>query len=110
MSSQIAILDSPDRLILSQEAQTALGLHAGSRIQVIIEQGKVTLQPVEQEVQRRGTEEVSSSSSAGEEIIHRRKQEAKVEVDRITAELRDMFAGEPSLEDEYFRLRDTDKW
>ncbi len=33
-----------------------------------------------------------------------------MEVDRIAAELRAMFAGEPSLEDEYFRLRDTDKW
>ena len=110
MNSQIAILDSPDRLILSQEAQAALGLHAGSRIEVIIEQGKVTLQPLEQEVQPSGSEEVSPSSDDGPEVPQQRKHRALMEVDRIAAELRAMFAGEPSLEDEYFRLRDTDKW
>jgi hypothetical protein len=37
-------------------------------------------------------------------------REAKAKVDEIAAELRAMFAGEPSLEDEYFRDRDKDKW
>jgi hypothetical protein len=38
------------------------------------------------------------------------EREAKARVDKIAAELRAMFAGEPSLEDEYFRDKDKDKW
>jgi hypothetical protein len=109
MSSQIAVLDSPDRLILSREAQTALDLHTGSRIEVIIEQGKVTLRPLDQKLQHPASEG-ASSFGASEEVLSQRKHEAKIEVDRIAAELRAMFAGEPSLEDEYFSLRDPDKW
>jgi hypothetical protein len=35
---------------------------------------------------------------------------SKAEVDEIIAEMQGMFKGQPSLEDEYFRDRDKDKW
>jgi hypothetical protein len=45
-----------------------------------------------------------------DELHADREREAKAKVDRIAAELRGMFAGQSSLEDEYFRDRNTDKW
>jgi hypothetical protein len=114
MTAQIATLTSPETLPLSPEAQSALGLRAGSRIAVTIEQGRVTLQPLELEDEEEDLDRLagslSSSPSMADELQKERAQEAKAKVDTIAAELRAMFAGEPSLEDEYFRDRDKDKW
>ncbi len=106
MSAHIAILDSPGTLRLSEEAQAALHLHAGSRIAVTIEEGKVTLQPAEEDDLVGNPP--SPQTAAGS--IEERECEAKARVERITNELREMFAGQPSLEDEYHRTRDVDKW
>jgi len=110
MNSQIAILTSPETLPLSREAQDALGLRAGSRVTVTIEEGRVTLQPLEEDDLDQLAGSLSSSPSMADELHADREREAKAKVDRIAAELRGMFAGQSSLEDEYFRDRNTDKW
>lgn len=112
MSAQIAILTSPEILHLSVEAQAALGLHAGSRISITIEEGRVTLQPVEEDDLDRLAGSLSSTPRMAEELREDedKDREAKAKVDRITRKLRGMFADGPSLEDEYFRTRDVDKW
>ncbi len=46
MERQIAILNSNGSFPLPQEAQSSLGLHAGSRLAVSIEDGRIVLQPV----------------------------------------------------------------
>jgi hypothetical protein len=105
MAAQIAIIDSPDTLRLSEEAQAALRLHPGSRISVTIEEGKVTLEPA-------GTNQLDANPSTAPlgDIDEERVRKAKAHVERISAELKNLFAGEPSLEDEFFRTRDIDKW
>jgi hypothetical protein len=109
MSAQIAIVESPDTLRLSREAQTALGIRAGSRISMTIEQGRVILEPLEEDdLNLAGS--LSSSASMADELLADRKREARAKVDQIASELRSMFAGGPSLEDEYLRSRDVDKW
>jgi bifunctional DNA-binding transcriptional regulator/antitoxin component of YhaV-PrlF toxin-antitoxin module len=110
MTAQIATLTSPETMPLSPEAQSALGLRAGSRIAVTIEQGRVILQPLEEDDLDQLAGSLSSTPSMADELQQERAQEAKSKVDTIAAELRAMFAGEPSLEDEYFRDRDKDKW
>jgi bifunctional DNA-binding transcriptional regulator/antitoxin component of YhaV-PrlF toxin-antitoxin module len=110
MASQIAILTSPETLPLSPEAQSALGLRAGSRVTVTIEEGRVILQPLEEGDLGQLAGDLFRSPSMADEILDERDRAAKAKVDRIAAELRGMFAGQPSLEDEYFRNRDKDKW
>jgi bifunctional DNA-binding transcriptional regulator/antitoxin component of YhaV-PrlF toxin-antitoxin module len=110
MTAQIAILTSPETLPLSPEAQSALGLRAGSRLAVTIEEGRVILQPLEHDPLDQLAGSLTSSPSMADELLAERDREAKAKVDRIAAELRGMFAGQPSLEDEYFRNRDKDKW
>jgi hypothetical protein len=75
MSAQIAILDSPETLPLSAEAQSALGLHAGSRISVTIEQGRVILQPLEEDDLDQLAGSLSSSPGMAEELQQDRRQE-----------------------------------
>ena len=104
MSAQIATVESPDTLRLSQEAQSALRLRAGSRIAVTIEQDKVTLEPLLED------DSNCTCPATTEQPFEDRKREARARVDQIAQELRSMFAGQPSLEDEYFRTRDVDKW
>jgi hypothetical protein len=104
MSAQIATVESPDTLRLSQEAQSALRLQVGSRIAVTIEQDKVTLEPLQED------DSNCAFPAAADEPSEDRKREARARVAQIAQELRSMFAGEPSLEDEYFQTRDADKW
>jgi bifunctional DNA-binding transcriptional regulator/antitoxin component of YhaV-PrlF toxin-antitoxin module len=104
MTAQIATLTSPETLPLSPEAQSALGLRPGSRIAVTIEHGRVILQPLKEDDLNQ------LASGMIEKPQHDRDREAKAKVDTIAAELRALFAGGPSLEDEYFRDRDKDKW
>ncbi len=110
MNAQIAILESPDTLRLSQEAQSALGIRAGSRISMTIEEGRVILEPFEEDDLKQFAGSLSSPASIADELTEDRKREARAKVDQIANELRSMFAGQPSLEDEYFRTRDVDKW
>jgi hypothetical protein len=75
MSAQIAILDSPETLPLSAEAQSALGLRAGSRISVTIEQGRVILQPLEEDDLDQLAGSLSSSPGMAEELQQDRRRE-----------------------------------
>jgi hypothetical protein len=75
MSSQIAILDSPDRLILSEEAQAALGLRAGSRVSVTIEEGRVILQALEEDDLNQLAGSLSSTPGMAEELRQDRRRE-----------------------------------
>jgi hypothetical protein len=75
MSAEIAVLASPEVLPLSAEAQSALGLHAGSRISVTIEQGRVTLQPLEEDDLEQLAGSLSSSPGMAEELQQDRRLE-----------------------------------
>ncbi len=75
MSSQIAVLASPESLPLTVEAQAALGLHAGSRIAVTIEQGRVILQPLEEDDLEQLAGSLSSSPGMADELQQDRRQE-----------------------------------
>jgi hypothetical protein len=75
MSARIAILTSPELLPLSVEAQSALGVHAGSRIAVSIEQGRVILQPVEEDDLKQLAGSLSSPISMADELQQDRRQE-----------------------------------
>jgi len=75
MSAHIAILATPETLPLSAEAQSALGVHAGSRIAVTIEQGRVTLQPLEEDDLEQLAGSLSSSPSMADELQQDRRQE-----------------------------------
>jgi hypothetical protein len=110
MGTMIATLDSEQTLSLPPEATSALGLRPGSRFAVTLKDGAILLQPLLADSldQLRGI--FSSNPRLEDDRIPTRREEAKSEVDRIATELRDMFKGEPSLEDEYFSLRDPDKW
>jgi hypothetical protein len=68
MAAQIAIIDSPDTLRLSEEAQAALRLHPGSRISITIEEGKVTLQPAEEDDLDDLAGSLASSHSMADEL------------------------------------------
>jgi len=69
MSAQIATLASPETLPLSAEAQAALGLHAGSRISVTIEEGRVILQPLEEDDLDQLAGSLSSTPGMAEELL-----------------------------------------
>ena len=85
MAAQIAIVDSPDTLHLSEEAQAALRLQPGSRIAVTIEEGKVTLEPAEKKV----------------------TQPPMLDgLDRLFG----IFSSTPGLEDDLKEWRSQDKW
>jgi hypothetical protein len=75
MSAHIAILATPETLPLSAEAQSALGVHAGSRIAVTIEQGRVTLQPLEEDDLEQLAGSLPSSPSMADELQQERRQE-----------------------------------
>jgi len=82
MATQITIVDSPDTLHLSDEAQAALRLQPGSRIAVTVEGGKVTLESADQ------------------------VQPAVNGLDRLFG----MFASMPGLEEDLKEWRRQDKW
>ena len=103
MAAQIAILDSPDTLHLPAEAQAALRLHAGSRIAITIEENRVVLQPADEPP-------IDAASEKSKLLTEQDEREARARVEEFTNALQSLFAGQPSLEDEYFRTRDTDKW
>jgi len=86
MERQIAILNNDGQLVLTPEVQSALGIPPQSKVEVVVDDREIRLLVPDQ---RRVSEE---------------------EARRIMGELRGMFAGEPSLEDECFRDRDRDKW
>jgi len=88
MISQSATIESPDKVPLSKEVQEALGLRAGSGIEITIEEGKVTLQPLEDDGRSR-------LSEAGTR--------------RAIGELRGMFRGQPSLEDDLHKMRQEEE-
>ena len=75
VSAQITVLSSPETLPLSAEAQAALGLHAGSRISVTIEQGRVILQPLEEDDLDQLAGSLSSSPGMTEELQQDRRLE-----------------------------------
>jgi len=75
MSAHIAILASPENLPLSAEAQSALGVRAGSRIAVTIEQGRVVLQPLEEDDLEQLAGSLASSISMSDELQQDRRQE-----------------------------------
>ncbi|HWB32550.1 MAG TPA: hypothetical protein VG714_05190 [Acidobacteriaceae bacterium] len=86
MAAQIAIFDSPDILHLSEEAQAALRAQPGSRISVLIEDGKVTLQPAAEE---------HGESVGGQKTLD---------------DLCGIFSSTPGLEDDLKEWRRQDKW
>ncbi|HEY2859693.1 MAG TPA: hypothetical protein VGJ21_14835 [Terracidiphilus sp.] len=86
MAAQITIVDSPDTLPLSEEAQAALRLRPGSRISITIEEGKVTLEPAEKEARE------PASAANG--------------LDRLFG----IFSSTPGLEDDLKEWRGQDKW
>jgi hypothetical protein len=110
MSSQIATVTSPETLSLSEDAQTALGLHIGSRFAITLSEGRITFEPINQA----GSSHLQDTEAAPQVIKEPYQREVRrlpeEEATRIISELRGMFRGEPSLEDEYFRDRDKDKW
>ena len=75
MSAQIAIVESPDTLRLSQEAQSALRLRAGSRISMTIEEGRVILEPLDEDDLNQLAGSLSSSASMADELQQDRRQE-----------------------------------
>jgi len=110
MGTMIVTLDSKQTLSLPPEASSALGLSAGSRLAVTVKDGAIFLHPLAANESDQVSGLSSSNPGLDDDLIAMRREEAKAEVDRIATELRDMFKGEPSLEDEYFSLRDPDKW
>jgi hypothetical protein len=75
MAAQIAIIESPDTLRLSEEAQAALRLHPGSRITVTVEEARVTLQPVEEDDLDDLAGSLASSPGMAEELQADRRRE-----------------------------------
>ena len=104
MAARFAVLEYPDTLHLPEEAQAALRLHPGSRIAITIEEGRVVLQTAEEEARP------TSETDRAELLAEQKERDARARVEEIGNNLRSLFAGQPSLEDEYFRTRDRDKW
>lgn len=75
MAAQITIVDSPDTLHLSDEAQAALRLEPGSRIAVIIEDDCVILQPVEEDDLEALAGSLASSPSMADELQSERRND-----------------------------------
>jgi hypothetical protein len=75
MAAQITVVDSPDVLRLSHEAQTALRLHPGARLSVIIQDDCVILQPVEEDDLEALAGSLASSPSMADELQSERRSE-----------------------------------
>ena len=84
MAAQIAVVDSPDTLHLSEEAQAALRLRPGARVAVTIEEDRVILEPVAQQ----------------------RVETESAELD----ELYGAFSSTPGLAEDLREWRSQDKW
>ena len=73
-------------LVLPPEIQRTLGIAPGSRVEIVVQGRHVEITPRERP------------------IIDRERAQKALE------NLHGIFAGEPSLEDEYFLTRDKDRW
>jgi hypothetical protein len=85
MQRQIATFDN-GHLVLTPEVQSALGIPSDSRTEVLVGDREIRI------------------------LVPEQRRLSVEEADRIIDGLRGMFAGQPSLEDEFFRARDVDKW
>jgi AbrB family looped-hinge helix DNA binding protein len=86
MERQIATVDNNGQLLLPAEVQSALGIPPGSEVEILVQDQEIRL------------------------LVQGKRRLPEADANRIINELRGIFAGEPSLEDEYFRDRDKDKW
>ena len=86
MERQVATVAYDGQLTLPAEVQSALGIAPGSEVEIVVHDQEIRL------------------------VIQEKRRVSQAETDQIISELRGMFKGEPSLEDEYFRDRDRDKW
>lgn len=75
MAAQIAIIESPDTLRLSEEAQAALRLQPGARLSVIIEDDCVILQPVEEDDLEALAGSLGSKPSLADELQAERRSD-----------------------------------
>jgi virulence-associated protein VagC len=75
MAEQITVVDSPDTLHLSHEAQAALRLQPGSRLSIIIEDDCVILQPVEEDDLEALAGSLASSPSMADELQSERRSD-----------------------------------
>jgi virulence-associated protein VagC len=75
MAEQITIVDSPDTLHLSREAQAALRLRPGSRLSITIEDDCVILQPVEEDDLDALAGSLASSTSMADELQSERRSD-----------------------------------
>ncbi len=72
-------------LVLPPEVQRTLGIAPGSRVEIVVQGRHV-------EITRENAPSLTGKAQKALENLH------------------GIFAGEPSLEDEYFRTRDKDRW
>jgi AbrB family looped-hinge helix DNA binding protein len=86
MERQTATVDRNGQLLLPAEVQSALSILPGSRVEIIVHDKGIRL------------------------LLQDDRRLPEADAMRILGELRGMFAGEPSIEDEYRRDRDRDAW
>ena len=75
MAQQITVVDSPDTLHLSEEAQVALRLQPGSRLSVLIQDDCVILQPVEEDDLDSLAGSLASSPGMADELQSERRSD-----------------------------------
>lgn len=86
MAITTATVGNDGQLILPAEVQRTLGIAPGSRVEIVVRGHQIEILPKE----RLPIDQQAARQAA--------------------RELRGMYAGQPSLEDEYFRDRDRDTW
>jgi AbrB family looped-hinge helix DNA binding protein len=86
MERTLATVSTDGQLVLPAKVQSELGIPPGARVEIVLRDRDIRL------------------------LVQDQERLPATDARRIIDELRGMFAGEPSLEDEYFQTRDKDKW
>jgi hypothetical protein len=113
MATQTVILDPQliSSLSLTPDSIAQAGLWTGVAVNVSLEPGKITLQKTDP---REELALLRSIIDESREQSSERRSNALESEDRPTTaaieRLQGLFAGQPSLEEEYYRNKDVDKW
>ena len=126
LETQLTSLGSNKAVLLPDEVLAPLGLQEGSRITLILTDGEIILRPVhslqhDQPLLTNSIDGLCGLFASDRDLVAEHQQERRVEelqserkrlscskAKTLRNELSSMHAGQPSLEDEYFRNRDKD--
>ncbi len=127
LETKIETIGATRNISIPEEMFKSLGLHEGSRIAITLQQGKLLVSPLNsslhEELERiRDLVAAAPGPSLSDLRMEMRQEErqrdlnfarkplSSAQANALLDELSSMHAGQPALEDAYFRDREADKW